>query len=69
MNKNNIKNVEFVNSDIIATLNRISNDYSVSFDTLVNFAVLKFISDVNLLRLLRSGSIDLVNLSEKVSSL
>ena len=68
MNKNNIKNIEFVNYDIIATLNRISNDYSVSFDVLVNFAVLNFIDDVNLLRLLRTGKLDLTALSEKVSS-
>ena len=68
MNRNNIKNIEFINSDIIAKLNLLSNEYSVSFDTLINFAVLKFIGDVNLLRLLRSGKLDLTILSERVLS-
>ena len=69
MNKQNIKNIEFINSQIIDKLNIISNEYAVSFDALINFAVLKLIDDVNLLRLLRNGSLNLACLSEKVSSL
>ena len=68
MNNNNIKNIEFVNSDIIATLNRLSNEYSVHFDVLVNFAVLKLIDDVCLLRRLRCENLDLATLSERVLS-
>ena len=68
MNNKNIKNIEFINSKILDTINRLSNEYSVSFDTLVNLAVLKFIDDVNLLRLVRTGNLDLIYLSEKVLS-
>ena len=66
MNKNNIKNIEFINSKIIDTLTLISDEYSVPFDTLVNIAVLKFIDDVTLLRLVRTGNLDITGLSEKV---
>ena len=69
MNKNNIKNVEFISFDIIAALNQISNDYSVSFDALVNYAVLKFIEDVNLLRQLRNEELDLAALCERIISM
>ena len=69
MNKNSIKNIEFITFDIIAALNQLSNDYSVSFDALVNYAVLKFIEDVNLLRQLRSGELDPATLSEIILSL
>ena len=66
MNKNNIKNIEFIDFDIIAALNMLSNDYRISFDTLVNYAVLNFIQDVNLLHRLRNDSLDLEDLSKKV---
>ena len=66
MNKENIKNIEFINSKTIDTLNTLSNEYSIPFDDLVNLAVLKFIDDVSLLRLLRTASLDLISLSEKV---
>jgi hypothetical protein len=58
MNKENIKNVEFLNSTLVDKVNLISNEYSMPFDTLVNIAVLKFIDDVNLLRQLRNGSLN-----------
>ena len=66
MNKENIKNIEFINSKIIDTLNRLSGEYSMPFDTLVNLAAMKFINDVNLLRMLRTGNLNLDCLSEKV---
>jgi hypothetical protein len=68
MNKDNIKNIEFTSHDIIAKLNLLSNEYSVPFDTLINFAVLQFIDDVNLLRLLRNGNLSLDYLSARVLS-
>jgi hypothetical protein len=66
MNNENTRNIEFVHSEIISKLTQISNEYTVPFDTLVNFAVLQFIDDVNLLRLLRSGQLSLAYLNERV---
>ncbi|MCL2773941.1 MAG: hypothetical protein FWD71_11390 [Oscillospiraceae bacterium] len=68
MNKENMKNIEFINLKLIDTLNRISAEYSVSFDTLINLAVLKFIGDITLLRKLREQNIDLTYLSERILS-
>ena len=66
MNKNNIKNIEFINPKIIDTLILLSNEYSITFDAIVNIAVLKFIDDISLLRMLRTGGIDIISLSERV---
>jgi hypothetical protein len=68
MSKNNVKNIEFVNSKIIDTLVLLSNEYAIPFDTLVNFAVLKMIDDIRLLRLVRTDSLDLNHLSERILS-
>ena len=68
MNKENIRNIEFINSKIIDTLVLLSNEYAVPFDTLVNLAVLKLIDDIKLLRLVRAESFDITSLSERVLS-
>ena len=68
MNNENTKNVEFTNSKIIDTLSQISNEYSVPFDFLINFAALNLIDDVNLLRLIRTGTLNLDSLSENILS-
>ena len=66
MNNENARIVEFFHEEIIAKLSLLSNEYAVTFDTLVNFAVLQFIDDVNLLRLLRKGELSLAYLNERV---
>jgi len=66
MDRNNVKNIEFISPKLIDTLIILSDQYAVSFDDLVNIAVLKFIGDVNLLRLIRDEKVDIIALSEKI---
>ena len=66
MNKENIKNIEFINSKIVDMITLLSNEYTVSFDTLINLAVLRLIDDINVLRFVRSGNLDIIALSERV---
>ena len=68
MNNQNIKNIEFISTKLIDTLNLISAEYSMPFDTLINLAALKLIDDISLLRNARNGNIDLTRLSERILS-
>ena len=59
MNKENIRNIEFINSTIIDRITMISNEYSVSFDTLVNLAVKRLLEDIEFVRDLRAEKVEL----------
>ena len=65
-NDKNIQNIQFANSEIINKLNLLSDEYAVPFDALVNFAVIQLIDNVNLLRMLRNGTLNLPYLCERL---